>query len=114
MGQSEDYLGTGGKDTFCPFETFSKYALEILAKEGVGKSFVPVGDLKGSHLAIELAAQGGAARVSRVVISNPLILSPTAKAFINQKLIPMLQNVVPEQNGSQVLAAWNDPSAGPF
>lgn len=113
MGLSEDYKGKDESDKFCTFETFARYALEILAQESVQK-FAPIGNLKGCSLAIETAFQAGANRVDHYVLMGPLILSPAAKAFIDTKLIPMLQNQTLQEDGSHLTQAWMDPSAAPM
>ena len=60
---------------------------------------------KGTHPAVELAAQSQrsdkkAPWAERLVLLNPLILSPKAKAYINSILIPKLQNQPITVNGS--------------
>lgn len=114
MGQSEDYLPTGpSAPQFCSFQALAAHVLDILKTEGVSE-FVPVGHAKGAHPTIELAAAAGRGRVRKVIIMNPLILSPAAKAFIDNKLIPLLKGASLATNGSHLLAAWNDPSAAPM
>ena len=46
--------------------------------------------------------------------ADPLILSPTAKAFIMKDLIPLLKGKTLDVNGTHLLAAWTDPSAAPL
>jgi len=113
MGYSEDYLGSGEHDQWCSFEDMAAFILQIASNEQMGK-FTVVGHLKGSHPAIELAYQAGPHRVDKLVLMNPLILSPTAKAFINDKLIPMLRGQQLSADGSHLAMAWKDPSAAPM
>jgi len=113
MGKSEDYQGLAASDDFCTFEKMATYALQIAEQEGMGQ-FVSLGNLKGAHPALELAAAAGPAKCKKLVLLNPLILSPTAVAFINEKLIPLLRNQSLALDGSHLTAAWNDPSAAPF
>lgn len=113
MGYSDDYKGFNSKDAFCTFEAMGSYALEIAAEERMSK-FVVVGHMKGAHPAIELAYQAGERMVTQIVLLNPLILSPTAKAFIDSKLVPMLQAQALIADGSHLTAAWNDASAAPM
>jgi hypothetical protein len=113
MGYSDDYRGTDANDKFCTFESMAGYALEIASKENMKKCVV-VGHMKGAHPAIELAYQGGSQFASQIVLMNPLILCPTAKTFIDSKLIPMLQNEKLAVDGSHLSQAWKDPSAAPM
>lgn len=113
MGFSEAYEGNKlqpRSDDHVTFEKYAEYVLKILEKEGV-KQFVPAGNEKGAHAAIELGAQGGPERVKKIVLMAPLILSPANKEFVVNILIPKEKNPTIFANGSHVLDAWKDPSA---
>jgi len=110
MGLSEDYLGANASDQFCTVEAYAAYILKILDKEWVHR-FAVMGNLKGAHNAAEVAAQARPGRVAAVVYVNTIILDAKAKDFIEHVFVPMEQKVQLHANGSQLLDAWNDPSA---
>jgi len=117
MGLSEDFAGDG----FCTFPEMGALVLELLRKEGV-KEFVASGNLKGAHPALALAAQaprkpGPLNQIPwtrKLVLLNPLILSPQGKSYIEKVFIPKIEAARMYANGSHVQDAWKDPSSAPM
>jgi len=120
-----DWFGMGGSDEYAaqqfspPIPTFWSMAetvRSILRAEGV-REFSVVGHMQGAHLAIELAGTPYThdTLVKKMVLINPMILSPKAKRFVDHVYIPAAQKKYnPAADGSQLLAAWDDPSAAPM